>query len=61
MECRPVFSRFTIIPLKASPFNITIIQAYALTTDYDDDKFEDFYNQVQEVIDQTPKTAIVVV
>ena len=33
------------------PFNITIIQAYAPTTDYNDDDIEDFYEQLQEVID----------
>ena len=36
MGCRPVSSRLITIRLKASPFNITIIQAYAPTTDYDD-------------------------
>ena len=35
--CRPVSSRPITVRLKASPFNITIIQAYAPTTDYDDD------------------------
>ena len=38
----------------SSPFSITIIQAYASTTDYDDDDIEDFYDQLQEVIDQAP-------
>ena len=61
MGCRPVYSRFIAICLKASPFNITIIQAYAPTTDYDDGDIEDFYDQLQEVIDQTPKKDILVV
>ena len=61
MGCRPVSSRLITIRLKASPFNITIIQAYAPTTDYDDDVIEDFYDQLQEVIDQTPKKDIIVV
>ena len=60
MGCRPVSSRLTTIRLKASPFNITIIQAYAPTTDYDDDDIEGFYDQLQEVIDQTPKKDILV-
>ena len=55
MGCRPVSSRLITIRLKASPFNITIIQAYAPTTDYDDDDIEDFYDQLQEDIDQVPK------
>ena len=61
MECRPVSSRLITIRLKASPFNITIIQAYAPTTDYDDNGTEDLYDQLQEVIDQAPKKNIFVV
>ena len=36
MECRPVSSRLITIRLKAVPFNITILQAYAPTSNYDD-------------------------
>ena len=50
MGCRPVSCQLITIRLKASPFNITIIQAYAPTADYDND-IEDFYDQLQEVID----------
>ena len=59
--CRPVSSRLITIRLKVSPFSITIIQAYAPTTDYDDDAIEDFYDQLQEIIDQAPKKDILVV
>ena len=51
MGCRPVSNRLITIRLKASSFIITIIQAYAPTTDYDDDDIEDVYDQLQEVID----------
>ncbi|XP_011670813.2 craniofacial development protein 2-like [Strongylocentrotus purpuratus] len=61
MGCRPVSRRLITIRLKASHFNITIIQAYAPTTDYDDDVIEDFYDQLQKVKDQTPKKDIIVV
>ena len=61
MGCRPVSSRLITIRLKASPFNITIVQAYTQTTDYDDDDIDDFYDKLQEVIDQTPKKDILVV
>ena len=44
-----------------SPFNITIVQAYAPTSDYDDNEIEEFYDQLQDVIDQTPKKNIFVV
>ena len=61
MGCRLVSSRLITICLKASSFNITIIQAYVPTTDYDDGDIEDFYDQLQEVIDQAPKKDIIVV
>ena len=61
MGCHPVSSRLITIRLKASPFNITIIQAYAPTVDYDDDDIVDFYDQLQEVIDQAPKKDVLVV
>ena len=61
MGCLPVSIRLITIRMKASPFNITIIQAYAPTTDYDDDDIEDFYDQLQEVIDQEPMKDILVV
>ena len=60
-ECRPVSSRLTTIRLRAVPFNITIVQAHAPTSDYDDKKIEEIYDQLQNVIDQTPKKDILVV
>ena len=35
--------------------NITVVQAYAPTSDYADNEIEGFYDQLQNVIDQTPK------
>ena len=54
-------SRLITIRLRATPFNISIIQAYAPTSDYGDNDVEDFYEQLQEVLDQTPKKDILVV
>ena len=61
MGCRPVSSRLIAIRLRAVPFNITIVQAYAPTSDFDDNKIEEFYDQLQNDIDQTPKKDILVV
>ena len=61
MGCRPVSSRLITIRLRAVPFNIIIIQVYAPMSDYDDNEIEDFYHQLQNVIDQTPKKDILVV
>ena len=60
MGCRPVSSRLMTVRLRAVPVNITIVQAYAPTSDYDDNKIEEFYDQLQNVIDQTPKKDILV-
>ena len=46
---------------EGSPFNITQVQAYAPTSDYDDNEIEEFYDQLQNVFDQTPKKDILVV
>ena len=61
MVCRPVSSRLTTIRLRAVPFNITIVQAYAQTSDYHDTEVEELYEQLQNVIYQTPKKDILVV
>ena len=58
---RPVSSRLITIRLRAVPFNITIVQAYAPTSDYDYNEIEEFYDQLQNVIDQTLKKDILVV
>ena len=39
---------------------ITIVQVYAPTSDYNDNEIEEFYDQLQTVIDQTPKKDILV-
>ena len=54
-SCRPISSRLITIRLKATTFNTTVIQVYAPTSDYDDSEVEDFYGQLQEVIEETPK------
>ena len=60
MGCRPVSNRLITFRLRTVPFNITIVQAYALT-DYDDNEIEEFYDQLQNVIDQPLKKDILVV
>ena len=45
MGCRPVSSRLITIRLRVVPFSITILQAYAPTSDHDDNEIEEFYDQ----------------
>ena len=58
--CRPVSSRLITIRLRAVPFNIPVVQVHALKSEYDDNETEEFYDQLQNVIDQTPKKDILV-
>ena len=46
MGFRPISSRPITIRLGANPFNITVIQAYALASDYDYEAVEDFYDKL---------------
>ena len=43
LGCRPVSSRLISIRMRAAPFNITIIQFYAPTSDHDDSEVNHFY------------------
>ena len=59
--CRPISSRLMTVRLRASPFNITIIQVYAPTSSYDDSDVDEFFRELQSLVDQTPKQDILVV
>ena len=49
MGCRPVSSRLIVIRLTAVPFNITVVQAYSPTSDYDDNEIDKFDDKLQNV------------
>ena len=55
MTCCPISNRLITIRLRASSFNITIIQAYAPTSNHSDDGVEYFYEELQKVLDKTLK------
>ena len=57
----PVSSRLITIRLRAVPFNITIVQVYTPTSDYYDNEIIEFYDQLQNAINQTLKKDILVV
>ena len=46
MGRRKVCSRFITNRLRADPFSITVVQAYAPTSDYYDNEMEEFYDQL---------------
>ena len=49
------------VRLRAGPFNITIIHVYAPTSSHDDSEVDEFYRELQTLVDQTPKQDILVV
>ena len=61
LGCNFISSRLISIRIKASPFNITLFQAYAPTSEYSDEDIEIFYKDIQENIDKTNKKDIKIV
>ena len=57
----PINERLATIRLQATPFNISIIQVYAPTTDHTDEETELFYNELQDSISQISKKDILVI
>ena len=54
----PINDRIAIIRLHATPFNISIIQVCAPTTDHTDEETEIFYNELQNSISKISKKNI---
>ena len=43
------------IGFQGKPFNITVFQVYAPTTDAEEDEVERFYEDLQDLLELTPK------
>ena len=50
--------RMISVRSQGKPFNITVIQVYALTSNAEDAKVEQFYEDLQELLELTPKTNV---
>ena len=59
--CEFISSRLMTIRLKAKPFNITLIQIYAPTSDYDDEEVEVFYQDLQKAFNDAPNKDIKII
>ena len=46
------------IHFQGKPFNITVIQVYALTSNAEEAEVEWFYEDVQDLLELTPKTDV---
>ena len=43
------------VHFQGKPFNITVIQVYALTSNAEEAEFEQFYEERQDLLELTPK------
>ena len=55
LGCNLKNDRMISVPIQGKPFNITVIQAYAPTTNAEEAEFEHFYDDIQDLLDETPK------
>ena len=61
IECTPVSERIISIRIASKPFNTTIIQVYAPTTDYEEQAVDELFEDLEVLIDKTPKKDLLIV
>ena len=44
-----------LVHFQGKPFNVTVIQIYALTTNAEEAEVEQFYEDLQDLLELTPK------
>ena len=55
LGCNLKNDRMTSVRLQGKPFNITVIQVYAPTTNAEEAEVERFYEDLQDLLELTPK------
>ena len=55
LGCNLKNNRMISICLQGKPFNITVIKAYALTSNAEEAEVERFYEDLQDLLELTPK------
>ena len=55
LGCSLKNDRMISVHFQVKPFNITVIQVYSLTNNTDESEVERFYEDVQELLELTPK------
>ena len=55
LGCNPKNDRMISVHLQGKPFNITVIQVYALTSNAEETEVERFYEDLQDLSELTPK------
>ena len=49
------------VHFQGKPFNITVIQVYAPTTNVKEAEFEQFYDELQDLLELTPKKNVLLI
>ena len=55
LGCNLQNDRMISVPLQGKPFNITVIQVYAPTSNAEEAEVEQFYEDLQDLLELTPK------
>jgi exonuclease III len=58
---QPVSSRIITVRLSCMPQNLSIVQVYAPTSNSSEEKCDDFYSELEEVISNIPKKDILII
>ena len=58
LECSLKNDRMSSVHFQGKPFNITVIQVYALTSNTEEAEVEQFYEDLQDFLELTPKEDI---
>ena len=58
LQCKFKNDRMISVHLQGKPFNITVIQVYAPTSNAEETEVELFYEDVQDLLELTPKKGV---
>ena len=58
LGCNLKHKRLTSVHFQGKPFNITVIQGYAPTTNAKEAAVEQFYDDLQDILELKPKTDV---
>ena len=58
LRCNLKNNRMISVRFQGKPFNITVIQVYAPTSNVEEDEVEWFYEDLQDLVELTPKNDV---